>query len=138
MIDWAVLILRIGLGILFPFHGWMKLNPNGPVKGPAGFAAWLQQMRVPLPRFFGWIVPLLETAGAALLVLGLGTRVVALGFVIDMFMAIQLAKRAMMKKRFMEPDGTGWEFEFVVLVAAAALVVGGGGGFAVDRVIGLF
>lgn len=138
MIDWALLILRVGLGILFPFHGWMKLNPNGPVKGPAGFAGWLKQMGVPLPQFFGWFVPLLETAGAALLVLGLGTRFLALGFVIDMLVAIQLAKRGMMKKRFMEPDGTGWEFEFMVLVAAAAVLVAGAGAISFDRVIGLF
>lgn len=138
MIDWALLILRVGLGILFPFHGWMKLNPNGPVKGPAGFAGWLKQMGVPLPLVFGWIVPLLETAGAALLILGLGTRVLALGFVIDMFAAIQLAKRGMLKKRFMEADGTGWELEFMVLVAAAAVLVAGAGAISLDRVIGLF
>jgi len=138
MIDWALLIVRIGLGIVFPFHGWMKLNPNGPVKGPAGFAGWLKQMGVPLPSVFGWIVPLLETGGAALLVLGLGTRILALGYVVDMLMAIYLAKRGMMKKRFMEPDGTGWEFEFVMLIAAAALLAGGAGAISLDRLIGLF
>lgn len=137
MIDWALLILRIGLGILFPFHGWMKLNPNGPTKGPAGLAGWLRQMGVPLPLFLAWVITLLETAGAALLVLGLGTRLLALGYVIDMFMAIQLVKRGMLKKRFMEPDGTGWEFEFMVLVAAAALLVGGAGAISLDRLIGL-
>src|SRR3990172_4410438 len=122
---WGLMILRLSLGITFLVHGWMKLNRNGAVRGPAGFAGWLKQMGVPLPSVFGWIVPLLETGGAALLVLGLGTRILALGYVVDMLMAIYLAKRGMMKKRFMEPDGTGWEFEFVMLIAAAALLAGG-------------
>lgn len=135
--DWGLLILRLGLGILFPFHGWMKLNPNGPMKGPAGFGGWLKQLGVPLPLFFGWVVALLETAGAGLLILGLATRLVALGLAIDMLVAIVLVKRGMAKARFMEPNGTGWEFEFALLVQALALVVAGAGAISLDALIGL-
>lgn len=135
--DWAPLILRLGLGILFPFHGWLKANPQGPAGGVRGFSGWLGQMHVPLPGFFGWVVVLLETAGAVLLVLGLGTRILALGFAIEMLVAIVLVKRRMAKKRFMEPDGTGWEFEFALMVAALALVFSGAGSFALDRIVGL-
>jgi len=49
---------------------------------------------------------LLESAGAALLILGLGTRIVALGLAIDMLVATLLVKRRIMKARFMEPTGT--------------------------------
>jgi putative oxidoreductase len=136
--DWGLLILRVGVGLLFPFHGWMKLNPNGPVKGPAGFAGWLRQMRIPLPLILAWIVVLLETVGAGLLIFGLGARLLALGLAIDMLVAIQLVKRGMAKKRFMEGDGTGWEFEYALLVAALALVFTGPGAFSVDRLIGFF
>ncbi len=94
-------------------------------------------MHVPLPGLFGWVVVLLESVGAALLILGLGTRILALGFAIDMLMAIILAKRGMAHKGFMEPDGTGWEFEFALLVAALALVFTGAGRIALDRIIGL-
>lgn len=136
--DWGLVILRVGLGLLFPFHGWMKLNPNGPVKGVGGFSAWLKQLGVPLPSLAGWVVALLETLGAVLLIVGLATRVLALGFAIDMLVAIQLVKRGMAKKRFLEPDGTGWEFEYALLVAALALVFTGAGAFSADRRIGLF
>lgn len=135
--DWGLLILRVALGIIFPFHGWLKLNPNGPSKGPAGFAAFLKQMGVPLPSFFAWIVILLETVGAALLILGLGTRILALGFAIDMLMAIVLVKRGLMKARFMEQNGTGWEFEFALIVQALALVFTGAGSIALDQIVGL-
>ncbi|MDR7483914.1 MAG: DoxX family protein [Armatimonadota bacterium] len=135
--DWGLLILRLGLGIIFPFHAWLKANPRGPAGGVRGFSGWLAQMRVPLPGFLGWVVVLLESVGAVLLILGLGTRLLALGFAIEMLVAILLVKRGMAKKRFMEPDGTGWEFEFALMMAALALVFAGPGSIALDRVIGL-
>lgn len=61
----------------------------------------------------------------------------ALGFAIDMLVAIQLVKRNMAKSHFMEPNGTGWEFEFAILVAALALVLTGAGSIALDRIVGL-
>jgi len=106
MLDWGLLILRVGLGVIFPFHAWLKLNPSGPSKGPAGFIGFLKQQGVPLPGLLGWVVMLLESAGAALLILGLGTRIVALGLAIDMLVATLLVKRRIMKARFMEPTGT--------------------------------
>ncbi|HET6948693.1 MAG TPA: hypothetical protein VFJ45_12865 [bacterium] len=68
---------------------------------------------------------------------GLGTRIVAVGLVIDMLAAIVLVKRGMAKARFMDPSGNGWEFEFALLVAALALVFTGAGGIALDPVLGL-
>ncbi len=133
--DWGPLILRLALGFTFPFHGWMKLNPQGPVKGPAGFAAWLKQMGVPLPLFFAWVVVLLETVGAALLILGLGTRILAIGVAIDMLVAIWLVKRKMQKAGFMDQKG-GWEFEFALMAQALALLFTGAGRISLDRVLG--
>ncbi len=136
MTDWGLLILRVALGITFLPHGWMKLNPRGPVKGPGGFAGWLKQMGVPLAGLFAWVVVLLETAGAGLLILGLGTRIVALALAIDMLVAIWLVKRRMQKVGFMDQKG-GWEFEFALMVQALALVVMGAGNIALDPRVGL-
>src|SRR5262245_38526331 len=116
------LILRIGLALVFLFHGWPKLNPNSPMKGVSGFADFLKQLGVPQPMVFAWIVALLETVGAVLLIIGLGTRIVALGLAIDMLVAIYLARIRMMKSRFAGGDGVGWEFEFALLVGSLALV----------------
>jgi len=134
--DWGLLILRVGLGIIFPFHAWLKLNPGGPAKGPAGFIGFLKQLRIPLPGLLGWIVILLESVGALLLIAGLGTRIVAFGLAIDMLVAIVLVKRGMAKARFMDPSGSGWEFEFALLVAALALVFTGPGSLALDTILG--
>jgi len=135
--DWGLVILRLGLGLTFIPHGWMKLNPNGPTKGPGGFAAWLKQMRVPVPLFFGWLVPLLETVGAVLLIAGLATRILALGLAIDMLVAILLVRRGMAKAKFMDPQGGGWEFEFVLMMGALTLLLTGAGPISLDRAIGL-
>ena len=135
--DWGLLILRIAMGIIFLAHGWPKLNPNGPMKGPAGFAGFLKQMGVPLPMFFAWVVALMETVGAVLLILGLGTRILAVGFAIGMLVAILVAKIRFMKVGFMAQQATGWEFDFALLASALALLFTGAGSIALDPIVGL-
>ncbi len=134
--DWGLLILRLTMGIIFIVHGWPKLNPNGPMKGPAGFAGFLKQMGVPLPLFSAWIVALLETVGAVLLILGLGTRILAIGFAVNMVVAIVLTRRSF-KRSFTSQQTTGWEFDLALLAQALMLLLSGAGSFAFDRIFGL-
>ena len=133
----GLLILRLALGIVMIAHGWPKLNPNGPMKGPAGFGGFLKQMGVPLPILSGWVVALLETVGAVLLILGLGTRILAVGFVVDMVVAIRLVRIGMSKSPFAGGQGIGWEFEFILAAAALALLFNGAGSIALDPIFGL-
>ena len=135
--DFGLLILRLALGIVMIAHGWPKLNPNGPMKGPAGFAGWLKQMHVPMPVFFAWAIALLETVGAVLFILGLVTRVLSIGFAIDMFVAITVALRPMGAKFTSMEGGPKWEFEFLLLAVALALVFTGAGSMALDPLLGL-
>jgi putative oxidoreductase len=135
--DVGPLILRVALGIIFLVHGWPKLNPNSPMRGTAGFAGFLRQIGIPLPGFFAWVVALLETLGAVLLILGLGTRILALGFAVDMLVAILVAKRGFMKVPFMAQQATGWEFDFALLAGALALIFTGAGRIALDSLFGL-
>lgn len=136
--DLGLLILRSGLAIVLLVHGWLKVNPDGPVKGPARFAAGLKQMGFPFARLLAWIVVLLETLGAGLLVLGLGTRVVAALVVIMFLVIILYVKRRVMKTSFMGTQTTaGWELDFTILVGALALLFTGAGAIALDPVVGL-
>ena len=134
--DVGLLILRLTLAATFLVHGRMKIRTSGLVQGAAGFAGWLKQMGVPLATFLAWIVILLETFGSVLLAAGLGTRILALGFVIDMLVAIQLAKRRMMKAHFMDVKVQGWEFEFTLLGSSLALALLGAGRLAIDPLLG--
>lgn len=135
--DVGLLILRLAVGLIFIIHGWPKLNPNSPMKGPAGFAGFLRQMGIPLPLFFAWVVALLETAGAVLLMLGLGTRILALLFVVNMLVAIFVAKIRFLKVGFAGQEAAGWEFDFTLLAGALALLFTGAGSLALDPVLRL-
>ena len=124
------LILRLALGITFVVHG------RGKLKNPAGFAGFLRQIHVPAPLLNAWLVALLETVGAVLLMLGLATRVLALGLAVDMLVALVVVR--IPQARFASgPEGSGWEFEFLLLAMAVALVFTGAGRFAVDAYLGL-
>lgn len=133
--DLGPLVLRLALGAVMLAHGWPKLNPRGPMGGPAGFAGFLRQLGIPSANVFAWVVALLETVGAVLLAAGLGTRLLALGFATDMLVAIVRARRPA-GARFVSAQGGGWELEFALGAMALALVCTGGGRFGLDELIG--
>jgi putative oxidoreductase len=120
------LILRLALGITFFAHGREK------IRNPAGFAGFLRQIGVPAPLLNAWVVALLETVGAVLLILGLGTRVIALGLALDMLVALATVRIG--KAPFTSGNqGAGWDSEFVLLAVSLALVFLGAGRFGIDH-----
>ncbi len=65
--DLGLLIIRVGVGLSFMFHGWPKL-----AGGPERWAAVAEFAGITfLPTFFGFIGGLAEFAGGLLLALGL-------------------------------------------------------------------
>jgi putative oxidoreductase len=119
------LILRLALGITFFAHG------RGKLRNPAGFAGFLRQIHVPAPLLSAWLVALLETVGAMLLILGVGTRVLALGLAIDMVVALATVRLG--KAPFTSgPQGGGWDLEFLLFAISVALVFTGAGRFSLD------
>jgi putative oxidoreductase len=128
--DTGELVLRLGLGIIFVGHGWSKLQ------NPAAFAELLRQIRVPAPKFFAWAIALLETVGAALIIVGVATRLIALGLAINMLVALVSVRIG--KAPFLSgPQGEGWDFELLLLASSLALVFTGAGRFALDPHLGL-
>lgn len=83
--DAAKLIMRVAVGAVFMRHGYMKL---GNLAGVAGFFGTLG---IPMPGFFAPFIGGLEFFGGALLILGLGTRLLGLLFAADMTVAIAAA-----------------------------------------------
>lgn len=125
------LILRLALGIVFLAHGLPKLE------NPAELTGLLRKLGMPGARLLAWLVAVLETAGAVLLILGVATRIIALGLAIDMLVAIVTVKRSMAKSPFTSGTSSGWDFEFMLLAAALAVVFLGAGPLGIDRYIGL-
>ena len=127
----GVLILRLALGIIFVPHGWPKL------KNPTELTGLIGKLGFPLPALFAWLVALLESVGALLLIVGLATRLVALGLVVDMLVAIAVRIRMMKAPFTSTQQAQGWEFEFALVAMALALVFTGAGPLALDRYFGL-
>lgn len=122
----GIAVVRIVTGIIFFAHGYMKLF----VWGLAGTTGAFTQMGVPVPGITAPLIAILEVGGGIALIIGLLTRVVALGFVIDMLGAIFLVR---LKGGFFAPDGA--EFEILLCAASVALVIAGAGALSIDDAI---
>jgi putative oxidoreductase len=116
-------VLRITVGTIFLRHGAQKLFTYGF----AGVTGAFTQMGVPLAGVTGPFIALLEFFGGIALVIGFVTRLIALGFVFDMLVAILLVQ---LKNGF-----SGYELEFTLLCSSLALALAGAGRFSVDAML---
>jgi len=78
----AYALLRAGYGVIMLTHGLPKLlgQSHGSMADPMAASVRLIEnaLHLPMPQLIGLLIALLEAGGGALLVLGLGTRLVAL------------------------------------------------------------
>jgi len=83
--DLGLLIIRVGIGILFIFHGWPKIT-GGPQTWE-WLSNALTSYGIDLPGFAGLIPAIAEFGGGILLVLGLFTRTATFFLFGTMFVA---------------------------------------------------
>ncbi len=123
----ALLVLRIIIGIIFLYHGFLKLkNPKGMAQG----------MGKPNMVWFVMLLGIGEFLSGIALVIGLLTQVAAVILAIIMIGAIAM-KTITWKVPFSAMDKMGWEFDLVLLGAAIALMALGAGTISADMLLGL-
>ena len=132
-VNFAMLILRIGLGAVFLAHGIKH------ARGRAKTTAWFASLGFRSPAFQWFASTATEIAVGALLLVGLGTSLAAAGVVGVMAVAYWTVHRTagFFITAFMADgvDVEGWEYVFVLAAAAASLAVAGPGELSLDWVI---
>ncbi|MFN2508873.1 MAG: DoxX family protein [Chthoniobacterales bacterium] len=129
LINSALLILRIALGLCFVVHALGKLGIVGP-GNMTGFTAWLKSLGVPFPALQARIAMLTELVGGALLACGLGTRVAAFVCLIAMSVAATIGHKGGGYLITNNPPGNEYAFNLAVLMVVIILL--GPGHYSLD------
>jgi putative oxidoreductase len=119
--DTGKLVLRLGLGFIIFFHGISKLSSG------IGFVSGLLASHG-MPPALGYLVYLGEIVGPLLVILGIYTRPAAWIIVINMIVAIGLARSNDLLV-INKAGGWGLELEGLMLIAALATALLGAGRF---------
>lgn len=125
-INAGLTILRLVVGSIFIVHGAQKIFTIG--LGSIG--GMMSQSGIPMGELVGPAVALTEFLGGIALVLGLFTRLAAVGLALVMVGAILLVH---LPAGFFNPKG--FEFPLALLAANAALAVMGPGKLSVDSAV---
>ncbi len=126
----AVLMLRLLLGVVFVMHGAQKLLGGG---GVASFAGMLNKTGIEPHVPLAWVVAITEFVGGICVFFGFLTRFWAAGLAIDMGVAlfkVHLANGFFISKN-------GFELVLTLGVLALAVVLMGPGAPSVDRAAGI-
>lgn len=86
LVDLALLIGRVSIGVCFMIHAFGKLGWVGS-GSMDGFASWLKDLGVPMPEVQARMAMLSELGGGALLALGLLTRPACVVLIFTMLVA---------------------------------------------------
>jgi putative oxidoreductase len=114
-------LLRIALGITMLAHAYLKFGVFGMEGTSAFFAA------NGFPAWTAWPVAFAELGGGVLLLLGVHTRLVALGLVPILLGAIATHWKAGF---YFTSQGGGWEFPALLLLLVGVQALVGNGAFA--------
>ena len=130
--EFALLVVRVIVGIIIAAHGWQKLADIGP----ANFGqTLLVQSGVPSPIFMGYVVTFTEVIGGILLIVGLLSRLVALVLTINLGIATLLVNVHV--GLLSSTEGVGAELPLALIAGVLAILLAGPGRLSLDYLLGV-
>lgn len=124
-----LLAVRLYWGWQFAQTGWGKLGDIDKV------THFFTSLGIPAPALNAWFVSGLESAGGILLILGLGSRLIALPLAIDMVVAYITADREALGQIISDPDKFMAAAPFTFLFASLITLIFGPGRFSLDAML---
>ena len=134
--SWAITIIRVTLGVIMFGHGAQKVLGWFGGYGLKGTTGYMTSIGIPLP--VAYLACFTEFLGSIALVLGLLTRLGALGVAAVMVGAIvkvHLPNGFFMNWDLSPGKGHGFETNLALLAMALACVIAGGGALSIDRLL---
>lgn len=129
LVDYAALLLRIALAMMFFAHAWLKIK----VFTPAGAVKYFESLGV--PGFLAYLTMAAEIGGGTLLLLGIETRWVAL-LLVPLIAGTIVLVHGKNGWLFSNKDG-GWEYPAFWIVGLLVLAALGDGALALGPALGL-
>ena len=124
-----LLAVRLYWGWQFMQTGWGKLTDIGKV------VQFFTDLGIPAPALNAYFVSALEFGGGMLLILGLGSRLIALPLTVDMIVAYITADREALLSIFSNPDKFTAAAPYTFLVASLIVLIFGPGRFSLDALL---
>jgi putative oxidoreductase len=124
-----LLAVRLYWGWQLLQTGWGKLSDIPKVVG------YFTSLGVPAPALNAYFIAWLETIGGALLILGLGSRLIALPLAVDMIVAYVVGDREALHSIFSDPDKFYAAAPYTFLFASLLVLFFGPGWFSLDTLI---
>lgn len=132
LLDVAILVGRIAIGVCFVIHALGKLGIVG--SGTLdGFAAWLGDLGMPMPQVQAHIAMGSELGGGILLILGLATRPACVLLIITMLVAGIVGHRGAGYLITNDPPGAEYTINLAVVCLIFLLI--GPGSISLDAVL---
>ena len=120
--QWSLTLLRVVLGFIFTYHGYLKLFATGGFVGTAGF---LTALKIPFPLYSALLIAVVEFFGGIFLILGMVTKWSTILLFIEMLVAF--FKVHLKNGLLISQTAYGYEFVLLILVSLVVVLANGAG-----------